>query len=107
VAEEAPKYPPRQSWETRIALLEQVQGQHEKRMDGQDVKLETLAKQFDDRFDSLEAHVVDLKNKNPIMDFVKENWKAVSFILILVIGQPSLDVVKLLVKVLFPQLGLQ
>ena len=63
---------PRVSWETRIALLEQRQDHQEKRQDQQELNMVDLAKKVDDRFDKLEAHVVELKNKNPIMDFIKE-----------------------------------
>lgn len=71
-------------------------------MDQQDTRMKELATQVDARFDSLEAHVVDLKNKNPVTDFLKEKWQAVALVLVLLVGQPSFDVLQLLVKVLFP-----
>lgn len=96
---------PRVSWETRIALLEQRQDHQEKRQDQQDLKMVDLANKFDERFDKLEAHVVELKAKNPIMDFIREKWQAVTLVLIILLGQPSVDVLKILVHVLFPSAG--
>ena len=91
---------PRVSWETRIALLEQRQDQHEKRQDQQDQKMVDLANKVDERFDKLELHIVELKNKNPIMDFLREKWQAVLFILVILLGQPSVEVIKVLAHIL-------
>lgn len=59
-----------------------------------------LANKVDDRFDKLEAHVVELKNKNPIMDFIKEKWQAILLILVVLLGQPSVEMVKAIASVL-------
>ena len=91
---------PRVSWETRIALLEQRQDHQEERQDQQELNMVDLAKKVDDRFDKLEAHVVELKNKNPIMDFIKEKWQIVTFLGILLFGQPSAEALKIIAKVL-------
>ena len=97
---------PRLSWETRIALIEQRADQQDKRMDQQDQQMKDLSEKFDARFDALEGHVVELKNKNPIMDFIKEKWQAVTLVLVILLGQPSVDVLKLVVHVLFPNSGI-
>lgn len=102
---ETPMKNPQVSWETKVALLEQRQDQQEKRQDQQDQKMVDLANKFDERFDKLEALVQELKAKNPIMDFLREKWQAVTLVLIILLGQPSVDVLKILVHVLFPNAG--
>lgn len=99
--------PRRYSWETQIALLQQKQDQQERRMDQQDQRMVDLSNKVDERFDKLEAHVLELKDKNPVMDFIKEKWQIVSLLVIILVGQPSFDVLKLVVKVLFPTAGVQ
>ncbi len=84
---------PRVSWETRIALLEQ-------RQDQQDQKMSELADKVDKRFDMLEQHVLELKNKNPVMDFVREKWQAVLFVLVILLGQPSVEAIKVIASIL-------
>ncbi len=85
--------PPRVSWETQIALLEQ-------RQDQQDQKMSELADKVDKRFDMLEQHVLELKNKNPVMDFVREKWQAVLFVLVILLGQPSVEAIKVIASIL-------
>ena len=91
---------PRVSWETRIALLEQRQDQQEKRHDQQDQKMAELADKVDKRFDMLEQHVLELKNKNPVMDFIREKWQAVLFVLVILLGQPSVEAIKVIAGIL-------
>jgi len=76
----------------------------EKRQDVQEAKVEEGFKAVDQRFDGIDEKLTQVLNKNPIADFVRENWKPVAFVGILMTYQPSIDMVKVLAHVL---LGIQ
>ena len=59
-----------------------------------------LADKFYKRFDMLEQHVLELKNKNPVMDFIREKWQAVLFVLVILLGQPSVEAIKVIASIL-------
>ena len=74
----------------------------ESRQDRVESDMKSLMEKVDERFDKLEVHVLELKTKNPIMDFIREKWQVVTLLVVLLVGQPSMDVLHLLVRVLFP-----
>lgn len=89
-----------------VALLKQRMDTMETRQDKTEVKVDAGFQAVDARFDKMDEKLTLILSKNPIADWFKENWKIAAFLGFVITYQPSIEMVKVIVHVLFPGINL-
>ena len=57
-----------------------------------------LAKEVREGFSKLELHLTELKDKNSVVDFLKEHWKTLAVMGVLLFTEPTADVLQFLAQ---------
>lgn len=55
-----------------------------------------LAKEVREGFSKLELHLTELKDKNSVVDFLKEHWKTLAIMGVVLFTKPTTDVLQFL-----------
>lgn len=55
-----------------------------------------LAKEVREGFSNLELHLTELKDKNSVVDFLKEHWKTLAIMGVVLFTKPTTDVLQFL-----------
>lgn len=95
-----------QQLQIQQALQDQRMATIEARQDKTEAKVEEGFLAVDARFDKMDEKLTLILTKNPVVDFFKENWKAVAFIGFVITYQPSIEMVKVVAHILFPGLNI-